>query len=99
VAKPARTLQRRGRGGDAEVGGTAWCRRQCAVPSWGRRVARARARASAGEDGREGASTSFIDEVRRFVRWKKISVGTVRDDPDLWQGGCRHICMAGYLIL
>jgi hypothetical protein len=32
------------------VGGTAWCRRQCAVPSWGRRVARA----SAGGDGSEG---------------------------------------------
>jgi hypothetical protein len=73
AAKPARTLQRRGRGGDAEVGGMAWCRRQCAVPSWGQRVARARARAraSAGEDGREGASASFIDEVRRFARWKK----------------------------
>jgi hypothetical protein len=54
AAKPARMLQRRGRGGDAEVGGTARCRRQCAVPSWGRRVARARARASAGGDGREG---------------------------------------------
>ena len=47
-----------------------WCRRQCAVPSWGRRVARARARASAGEDGKEGASASFIDEVRRFA-WRR----------------------------
>ena len=55
AAKPARTLQRRGRGGDVGVGGSAWCRRQCVVPSWGRSVARARARASAGEDGREGA--------------------------------------------
>ena len=71
AAKSARTLQRRGRGGDAMVGGTAWCRRQCAVPSWGRRVARARARASTGEDGREGASASFIDEVRRFARRRK----------------------------
>ena len=35
------------RGGDAVMYGTAWCRRQCAVPSWGRRVARARASASA----------------------------------------------------
>jgi len=68
AAKPARTLQRRGRGGDVEVGGTAWCRRQCAVPSWGRRVARARARASA---GREGASACFIDEVRWFARRRK----------------------------
>ena len=100
AAKPARTLQRLGRGGDAEVGGTAWCRRQCAVPSWGRRVARVRARASAGEDSREGALASFIDKVRRFARRrKKISAGTVRDDPDLWRGGCRHICMTGYLIL
>ena len=49
AAKPARTLQRRGRGGDAGVGGTVWCRRQCAVPSWGRCIARAPARASAGE--------------------------------------------------
>ena len=71
AAKTARTLQRRGRGGDAGVGGKAWCRRQCAVPSWGRRGARARARASAGEDGREGASASFIDEVRRFARQRK----------------------------
>ena len=71
AAKPARTLQRHGRGGDAEVGGTAWCRRQCVVPSWGWRVARVRARASAGEDGREGASASFIDEVRRFARRRK----------------------------
>jgi hypothetical protein len=54
AAKPARTLQRRGRGGDAEVGGTARCQPRCAVPSWGRRVARARARASTGGDGREG---------------------------------------------
>ena len=71
AAKLARTLQRRGRGGDAEVGGTAWCRRQCAVPSWGRYVARVRTRASAGEDSREGASASLIDEVRRFARWRK----------------------------
>jgi hypothetical protein len=79
------------------VGGTAWCRRQCAVPSWGRRVAHARERASAGEGGRKGASASFIDEVRQFARRKKnITAGTVRDDPDLWRGGCRHICMTDY---
>jgi hypothetical protein len=78
------------------VGGTARCHRQCAVPSWGRRVARARAKASAGEGGRKGALASFIDEVRRFARRKNISAGTVRDDPDLWRGGCRHICMTGY---
>jgi hypothetical protein len=36
----------RSRHGATEVGGMARCRRQCAVPSWGRRVARARARAS-----------------------------------------------------
>ena len=64
AAKLVRTLQRRGRDGDAEVGGTAWCRRQCVVPSWGWRVA--------GEDGREGASASFIDEVRRFAQRRKI---------------------------
>jgi hypothetical protein len=73
AAKPVRTLQRHGQGGDAEVGGTARCRRQCAVPSWGRRVARAQARVSAGEGNRKGVSASFIDEVRRFARWKKIS--------------------------
>ena len=44
AAKPARTLQRRGRGGDAAMGGTAWCRQQCVVPSWGRHVARAACR-------------------------------------------------------
>jgi len=44
AAKPARTLKRRGRGGDAAMGGTAWCRRQYAVPLWGRHVARAACR-------------------------------------------------------
>jgi hypothetical protein len=80
--------------------GTRWwaARRGADSSARSRRVARARA--SAGEDGREGASASFIDEVRRFARRrKKISAGTVRDDPDLWRGGCRHICMTGYLIL
>jgi len=33
AAKPARMWQRRGRGGDAAMGGTAWCWWQCAVPS------------------------------------------------------------------
>ena len=42
-------------------------------PVVGRCVVRARARASAGEDGREGASASFIDEVRRFARRRKKS--------------------------
>jgi hypothetical protein len=47
--------------------------------------------------GRQGgASASFIDEVRRFARWKNISAGTVCDDPDLWRGGCHHICTMGY---
>jgi hypothetical protein len=47
--------------------------------------------------GRQGgASASFIDEVRRFARLKNISAGTVRNYPDLWQGGCRHICMMSY---
>jgi hypothetical protein len=73
VAKPARTLQRRGRGGDAEVGGTSWCRQQCVVPSWGRRVARARVGASAGGDGREGASACFMDDVRQFVWQNRLN--------------------------
>ena len=41
AAKPAKTLQQRGRGGDAAMGGTAWCWWQCAVPSWVRHVAHA----------------------------------------------------------
>jgi hypothetical protein len=37
-----------------------------------------------------------MNEVRRFARRKNISAGTVRNDPDLWRGGGRHICMMGY---
>ena len=50
VAKPARTLQRRGRGGDTARVGTAWCQLQCVAPSWAG-VSRVHA-ASASEDGR-----------------------------------------------
>jgi hypothetical protein len=37
-----------------------------------------------------------MNEVRWFARRKNISAGTVRNYPDLWQGGCRHICRMGY---
>ena len=68
------TRRRDRREGCREAWDTAWCRWQCAVPLWGRRVARARARASAGEDGKEGASASFIDEVSRFA-WRRKNLG------------------------
>ena len=51
--------------------------------------------------GTAGRGVGFFYRRGEAVRAaeKKISSGTVRDDPDLWRGGCRHICMTGYLIL
>jgi hypothetical protein len=45
--------------------------------------------------GFDERSTLACDLIWRVFQ----GVTTVRDDPDLWRGGCRHICMMGYLIL
>jgi hypothetical protein len=84
AAKPARTLRWRGRGGDTEVGGTARCRRQCAVPSWGHGGGRHGAVPAAVRGPVVGpACRACADESER-ARRKNISVGTVHDG--LFQG-------------
>ena len=98
-ARASRQQSRRGRcSGVGEVGTRGWAARRGADGSARSRrgdgVSRVRERERA-RVGTAGRGVGFFYRRGEVVRAaeKKISAGTVRDDPDLWRGGCHHICM------